>query len=66
MLKCCKCKKTVWLGQQSRISGSPIHKSCHEKCLEEYLIKNHNMREMFNAEISAFEKKTNILTDLKI
>lgn len=35
--RCCRCEKIVWPGQQSSISYSPIHLSCHQESLRKSL-----------------------------
>jgi len=61
--KCCKCNGIVWWGQQSSISISPIHLSCHQKYLRNYY-DNEEKEKILMSEINEFEMRTGINNNL--
>ena len=65
MKRCCKCRKIVWPWQQSKISMSPIHLSCHRIVIEKSSRAN-GLYQMFADEISEFETATGIKTKLRV
>tara|TARA_R100000544_G_scaffold36425_1_gene24719 strand:- start:490 stop:681 length:192 start_codon:yes stop_codon:yes gene_type:complete len=60
MKRCCKCKKIIWIGQQSNIAFSPIHKKCHRKSIEKHIKENPDTASLYLNEMSDFTDKTGL------